>query len=296
MRTLPFLLLSLLLLSSCVGKKKFLLEVDAREAAEERESVLRETLAAERERVRDLTDQLADLSRTNGTLEYVNNNLRNENAELKSRLEDINLSSSSQIQQLNQRLNETSDELNEREQTLQALRVAVDERNQVLAELYTRLDTTMQFFATDGVKTEFTAGKAVIVLPSDLLFRAGSARLTTAGGEVLSRLAPVLANNPNIDITIEGHTDNSKPRSRNYDDNWALTSDQAVAVARAFTRDFGIVANQVSAVGRSEFLPRASNATEEGQAQNRRMEVIITPKTTGLLRLLERSLNNEGNP
>lgn len=296
MRISLFLLLSLALLSSCVGKKKFLLEVNAREAAKNREQVLRETLAAERERVGDLTDQLADLSRTNGTLEYVNNNLRNENAELKSRLEDINLSSSSRIQQLNQRLNETSDKLKQREQTLQALRVAVKERNQVLSELYTRLDTTMQFYATDGVKTEFTAGKAVVIVPSDLLFRSNSARLTSAGGEVLARLAPVLANNPNIDITIEGHTDNSKPRSRSYSDNWALSSDQAVAVARAFTRDFGIVANQVSAVGRSEFLPRASNATQEGQAQNRRMEVIITPKTTGLLRLLERSLNNEGNP
>lgn len=290
-KILFFLLLSLFLLSSCVSKKKYLLEFDTRRAAEQRESVLREEIAAERTRVSDLTSQLTDVSRTNGTLEYVNNNLRNENQELKSRLSDINTSSSSQIQQLNQRLSETTEKLTQREQTLQTLQTTVAERNQILADFYTRLDTTMRFFATDGVTTEFSEGKAIVRLPGDLLFGTGSARLSRAGQETLARLGVVLANNPSMDIAVEGHTDNTTPRSRSYPDNWALSSEQATAVARALTKDFDIVANQVSAVGRSEFLPRASNATREGQAQNRRIEIIISPKTTGLLRLMERSLN-----
>lgn len=292
MRKLLFFLISMVLLSSCVSKKKFLLEFDARKGAEEREMVLRNELTDSKIRVDDLTNRISELSRTNGTLDYVNNNLRNENEELKSRLSDINSSSSSQIQILNQQLEETSQKLAQRDQVLQELQMAVNQRSESLQQLYSRIDTMMRFHATDGVKTEFSEGKIVVILPSDLLFGTSGARLSRTGQETLVRLGPVLGNNPNFDILVEGHTDNSK--SRNYSDNWALSSEQAVTVARALTKDFDIVANQVSAVGRSEFLPRASNATKDGQTQNRRIEIMITPKTTGLLRLMERSLNSGG--
>lgn len=291
MRKFLLFCFTLLFLNSCVSNKKYQIELDARQGAEARESVLRNELNDAKVRVQSLTEQLTDLSRTNGTLEYINNNLRTENDELRTRISSLSSTSTSEIDQLSRRLQETSATLARRNQAIQELQTTIQERNAILQSIYNQLDSTMKVFAGDNVKTEFVDGKAIVILPSDVMFSSNSARLTRKGLEILAQLAPPLENNPNFDILIEGHTDNDKPRSRGYSDNWALSSDQAVAVARVLTKDFDIVSNQVAPVGKSEFQPRASNATSSGQAQNRRIEIVVTPKTTGLLRLMERKLS-----
>ncbi len=293
MRKYLFLFLLLILLDSCVSKKKYLIEFDARRAAEERETTLRDELTYAKDQVADLTGKVADLSRTNGTLEYINNNLRMENEDLKARMSNLSSTSSIEIEQLNRNLQEKTNALAKREQAIQELQIAVQERSAILKNLYARLDTTLRFYEPDGVKTESLEGKAIVVLPADVLFTSGSDRLTRKGLDILARLGPLLEGNPNIDVLVEGHTDNSKPKSRSHSDNWALSSGQAQSVVRVLTKDFSIASNQVSANGRSEFLPRASNATSGGQAQNRRIEIVIAPKTNGLLRLMERKLSNE---
>ncbi|MDX1939708.1 MAG: OmpA family protein [Saprospiraceae bacterium] len=292
MRNYTLFFFALILLSSCVSNKKYLLELDARRAAEERETTLRNELTYAKDQVSNLTTQVTDLSRTNGTLEYINNNLRTENEDLKGRMNNLSSSSSTEIEQLNRNLQEKTEALSKREQAIQELQTEVNQRNTILQNLYINLDSTLRIFEAEAVKTEFIEGRIIVLLPADVLFSAGSERFTRKGLDIIAKFAPALANNPNIDIAVEGHTDNSKPRNRSYSDNWALSSEQALAVARILTKDFSIASNQVSANGRSEFQPRASNASSSGQAQNRRIEIIITPKTVGLLRLMERKLAN----
>lgn len=280
------------LLSSCVGKKKFTTEFDARRSAEERESVLRSELSDAKTRSDSLTSQVASLSRQLGRVEYVNEQLSTENEQLRNRISNVTSTSSSQIQALQKDLEERSAALTQKEQIFNDLQKSVQDRSTALKELFTKIDTAMQFYRTDGILVEYKEDQQVIVIPSLRLFDPNTARLSRNGLEVINRLAPLLGNNPNINITIEGHTDNSKPKSRSFSDNWALSADQAVAVARALTKGYDIVANQVSPVGRSEFLPRASNETKEGRAENQRVEIIIAPKSSSLLRLMERKLSN----
>lgn len=282
------------LLSSCVAKKKFVTEYDARRAAEQRETTLRTELGDAKTQVTNLTTQLTDVSRQGGSLDYVNSQLVKENQSLKEQVATLNNSSSSQIQQLNKNLQEKTTSLTQKEQIINDLQKAVNDRNDALKGLYARVDTVMQFYKLDGIKTEYKEEQAIVVLPVDRLFTAGTAQLSKNGIAVLQRLAPVLAGNPNIDIRVEGHTDNAKPKNKAFADNWALSSDQAVAVARAITKGFDISANQVLATGRSEFSPRASNETTDGRLQNRRVEILVSPKTAGLLRLMERKLSNGG--
>lgn len=281
-----------LLFSACVGKKKFTTEFDARRFAEERESVLRSELSDAKIRTDSLTNQVASLSRQLGRTEYVNEQLTAENEQLRNRISNVTSTSSSQIQALQKDLEERSAALTQKEQIFNDLQKSVQDRSTALKDLFTKIDTTMQFYRTDGILVEYKEDQQVIVIPSFRLFDPNTARLSRNGLEIINRLAPLLGNNPNINITIEGHTDNSKPKSRSFTDNWALSSEQAVAVARALTKGYDIVANQVSAVGRSEFLPRASNETKEGRIENQRIEIIISPKSSSLLRLMERKLSN----
>lgn len=279
------------LFSSCVGKKKFVAEFNSRQAAEQREATLRPELADAKTQVTNLTTQVADLSRKLGSVEYVNEQLTQENEKLKGQVSNVSTSSSSQIQQLNKNLQEKTTVLAQKEQLINELQAAIKERNEALKGLYTRLDTTMQFYKTDGVKLEYKEDQAIVIIPIERLFTINTATLSKNGIAVLNRLAPVLAGNPNVDISVEAHTDNAKPKNRAFADNWAFSSDQAVAVARLLTKGFDISANQLLPVGRSEFLPRASNETAEGRAQNRRVEIVISPKTTSLLRLVEKKLS-----
>lgn len=284
--------LGLLLLSSCVGKKKFVTEYDARRMAEAREATLRTELGDAKTQVTNLTNQVAEISRQLGSLEYINGQLTSENQELKGRISNLSNTSSSQIETLNKNLEERSAALAQKEQIFNDLQKAVQDRSVSLQDLFTKVDTAMQFYHTDGIKIEYKEDQQVIIIPTLRLFDANTARLSRNGLQVIQRLAPLLSGNPNIQISVEGHTDNSKPKNRTFADNWALSADQAVAVARAITKGYDIVANQVAPVGRSEFLPRASNETKEGRAQNQRIEIILSPKSSSLLRLMERKLSN----
>lgn len=291
MKYFIYFIIIAILVSSCVAKKKFTTEYDARRGAEQRETTLRTELGDAKTQVTNLTTQVADLSRQVGSLEYVNGQVTKENQELKGQVSNVSSSSSTQIQQLNRNLQNKTDSLAQRERLLNDLQMAVNERNNALKGLYAKVDTAMQFYKTDGVKVEYKEDRAIVVIPADRLFPASSAILSRNGTAVLNRLAPALASNPNVDISVEGHTDNAKPKNKAFLDNWALSSTQATAVARALTRDFDISANQMLATGRSEFSPRASNETTDGRGQNRRVEIVVSPKTTSLLRLVERKLS-----
>lgn len=291
MRTIVIFSFGCLLLASCVGKKKFTAEFNGRTAAEQRESVLRTELADAKTQVTNLTTQVADLSRKLGSTEYVNGQLTQENEKLKGQVSNVSNTSSSQIQQLNKNLQEKTTALQRKDQIINDLQMAVKERNEALQTLYTRLDTTMQFYKTDGVKIEYKEDQAIVVIPAERLFTIHTATINKNGLAVLNRLAPALAGNINVDITVEGHTDNAKPKNRSFVDNWEFSAAQAVAVARFLTKGFDIAANQILPIGRSEFLPRASNETTEGRAQNRRVEIVISPKNTSLLRLMEKKLS-----
>ncbi len=278
MRKLLLLALVALLLGSCVTKKKYLLEFDTRQAAEARETVLRSELSDSKTQVQALTDRTAELSQTNGRLEYINNNLRIENEDLRARMSNLSSASSTEIDQLNRNLQEKTDALARREQSIATLQAAVQERRQLLQELFVQLDTSLRSFDAEGVKTEFVEGRAIILLPADVLFTPGADRLTRKGFDIIARIGPLLANNPNVDMLVEGHTDNSKPRNRTYADNWALSQARALSVVRFMQDDLGFPPERMAATGFGEWQPVAAGDSPEARAANRRIELKLTER------------------
>lgn len=195
-------------------------------------------------------------------------------------------------------------ELNQREAKLSALAGSYDniqgdlaERNRRIMELEAMLQnnqSTIQTLRTtvSGALTGFTAtdltveeknGKLYVSLSQDLLFRSGSDNVDPKGRQAIQKLAEVLKKNPEIAITVEGHTDNVGTAAS----NWDLSVQRATSVAKILTST-GVEPERITAAGRSYFAPVASNSTAAGRAKNRRTEIILSPNLDSLYQLLDR--------
>jgi len=114
-----------------------------------------------------------------------------------------------------------------------------------------------------------------------LIFPSGSTNINAEGRSAVRQLAEALKNNPDIDILVEGHTDSQGSALM----NWKLSVDRAVAVTDILT-DYGLNPERITAAGRGEYMPVASNQTAEGRARNRRTEIVISPKLDEIYDLL----------
>jgi chemotaxis protein MotB len=120
-----------------------------------------------------------------------------------------------------------------------------------------------------------------------LLFKSGSSAVEDKGKDALKLLADVLDKNTDIDILVEGHTDNVPIKTSVYKDNWDLSVARATSIVRILTNDYKIVPTRLTASGKGEFFPKADNETSEGRAKNRRTEIILSPKLDELMKLLK---------
>jgi chemotaxis protein MotB len=125
-----------------------------------------------------------------------------------------------------------------------------------------------------------------VSLEEKLLFKSGSDVVDTKGKEALKALAAVLNNTNNINVMIEGHTDNVPIKTNLYKDNWDLSTARATAILRIITKDYGFDPLRITASGRGQFHPVATNDTEEGRASNRRTEIILSPDLNEIYKLL----------
>ncbi len=188
---------------------------------------------------------------------------------------------------------EDSRELNSRKQELLRLQKVVYLQDSVLREVKTAIDVALSGYNANQVAVEMKDGKLYITMRNKLLFPSGSANVQSAGMNALKTLAKVLKQNPNIDILIEGHTDNVpiNPKDKKFTDNWDLSTARAISVTRILTNKYNIAPERITAAGRSMYYPVAPNTTVEGRAKNRRIEFILTPNLEELYKLTDTQLN-----
>ena len=143
-------------------------------------------------------------------------------------------------------------------------------------------------FADQGLTVEQKNGKVYVSLEEQLLFKSGSWVVDTKGQDALKKLGKVLETQSDVGILIEGHTDNVPYKgSGAIEDNWDLSVKRATAIVKILTTNSSINPKQLSAAGRSEYSPLNTEDTKEAKAENRRTEIIITPKLNELFKILE---------
>ncbi len=163
-----------------------------------------------------------------------------------------------------EKINELTTKLNELDQTKRLLD-----------------DRFKQEIADKQVKIQMLEKGLVITFVSEVLFDSGKAKIKPEANNSLDKVARVLKENvPDLDIGIEGHTDNVPIKHSGWKSNWELSSARAMGVLHYLVDKKGISPDRVAAIGYGEYRPVASNDNKEGKRQNRRVEIVILPKTT----------------
>ena len=176
--------------------------------------------------------------------------------------------------------------LQEREKRVNELEAVIEAQEVKSKVLKDRLANALLGFNESDLTVEQRDGKVYVSLSQDLLFASGSATINSKGKSALAKLAEVMMKNTDIDITIEGHTDNVPFRGRgDIKDNWDLSVLRSTAIVRELIKN-GVAPKQILASGRGEHFPISDNSTKEGRANNRRSEIILSPKLDELYNII----------
>lgn len=207
-------------------------------------------------------------------------------AALESQYNNLKAQSSQTAEELSAELANRARMLSEREARINEMQSEIARRDSITERLNSILRDALLGFQDDELSVEVKNGKVYVSMTDKLLFKSGSAAVEEKGKEAIEVLGNVLAKNPEIDILIEGHTDNVPIKTSTYKDNWDLSVARATAIVRLLADKHDLDEKRLTAAGRGEFMPRATNETQEGRAQNRRTEIILSPKLDELMNLL----------
>ncbi len=309
-----FLLLAgIVLLSSCVSMNKYkALEEDYRGVYSQRAALNDEVNALSREnvalkeRVRTLENQMVNMQQLTAERDELEKELKG----LRGKILQINADRdketsgmSKQMQADQEALLLKEDELHENMRQLQKMRDEMEERSRRLVELETilarkdsavnalkaKVSDALLGFEGKGLTVVQKNGKVYVSMEDKLLFKSGSYDIDPKGAEAIRELARVLAKNADINVMIEGHTDDLPYRSSSADmkDNWDLSVKRATTVVRTLLQNKDIDPKRVIASGHSEYIPLDPAKTAAARQKNRRTEIILTPKLDELLSVLE---------
>jgi chemotaxis protein MotB len=183
------------------------------------------------------------------------------------------------------RLENLQKELSQRSAQIEELQRLIDASEAQMQQLKNAISNALHNFEGKGLTVVHKNGKIYVSMENKLLFNSGSWAVGQEGQKAVEQLAAVLSKNPDINVLIEGHTDTVPYSGSTLIDNWDLSVKRATAIVRILQRK-GVNPTQITAAGRSEFLPIESNKTTEGKAKNRRIEIILAPNLDEISKLL----------
>ena len=265
-----------LLMSGCASKKDLEnCQNENRELTENYQNV-KEQLAASKARVASLEDQLAQQKRNAAALQRsLDKSLSNANAN--------NVNISKLVDQIN--------ESNQYIRHLVEVKSKSDSLNMVLTNNLTRSLSREEMKEVD---VRVLKGVVYISLADNMLYKSGSYEINDRAEETLRKIAKIIMDYKDYDVLIEGNTDNvpvntAVPSMKNIRNNWDLSALRASSVVQYLQDRFGVAPKRLTAGGRGEYNPVASNNTEVGKQRNRRTQIIITPKLDQFMDLIDKA-------
>ena len=270
------LMAGLLLVSSCASKKELEnCRLENKELSGNYQDA-KEQLAAANARVASLEDQLAQQKRDYASLqEMLDKSLVNANSN--------NINISKLVDQIN--------ESNQYIRHLVEVKSKSDSLNMVLTNNLTRSLSKEELKEVD---VQVLKGVVYISLADNMLYKSGSYEINDRAEETLSKIAKIIMDYKDYEVLIEGNTDNvpvntDSPKMKNIRNNWDLSALRASSVVQYLQNRYGVDPKRLTAGGRGEYNPVATNSTELGKQRNRRTQIIITPKLDQFMDLIDKA-------
>ncbi len=231
---------------------------------------LEQSLAASQEKVKLLEEQLA-YSQATG-------------AGLLDRLEDLSVVNVEGAQSIRKSIENISDQY----ASIQNLNNKIQYKDSLNLALVMNLKRSLSDINDKDVQVEVKGGIVYVSISDKLLFSSGSSRVNSNAQNILGKIATVLNDHEELNVLVEGHTDNvpMKPTAE-AKDNWDLSAKRATSIVRILQREHYVAPERLTAAGRASYVPRAPNTTAEGRAQNRRTEILILPRFDQFFKLME---------
>lgn len=298
-----------LFLFSCVSSKKFnqlngnyqdcqktvqsLKEQN--QALEAKNTELQSKINKQIKDIEQLNVQLKELSQNLDDSKSANERLKQFNSDLEKQLSSLKTGSSEEIARLMNKLQETQADVQKREETLaqrtqrlQELEEILRQKDEAVKQLKQKVMDALLGFNNKGLTIQEKNGKVYVSLDEQLLFKTGQWVVDPKGQQALANLADVLAQNPDINVMVEGHTDNVPMKGAGeVKDNWDLSVVRATAVTKILLKNKDIDPKRITSAGHGEFFPIDDANTPEARQKNRRTEIILTPKLDELFKILE---------
>jgi chemotaxis protein MotB len=261
-----------LMSTACVSKKKFTaLETEQRATADKLSQARMELAAC-----------LDDKKKTAKEIEY----LRSVNYKLSENIGELSLLSRREAENLQRSL----ESIREKDLQIRTMQQAMTKKDSVTLALVTSLKGAIGNLNDEDISINVEKGVVFVSISDRFLFRSGSFAVNQAGRDVLAKVAKIIESRPGFEVMVEGHTDNKSISTDCLSDNWDLSVKRATSIVRILQDDYKIAPNRLTAAGRGEFIPVASNETNEGRSANRRTRIVIMPKLDEFYGMIEDEL------
>ncbi|MCF6168286.1 OmpA family protein [Lutibacter sp.] len=269
------IIITSVMLSSCVSQKKYTeLEGNFNKKSQELVDTKADLMKCRIEnegKITSLEQQVIDLRKDKEkTLEYVDN------------LTVLSKSASENIK-------ETLSQMGKKDEYIKYIQKAITRKDSINLALGFKLKSVLKDgFSDEDIQVDIEKTVVYISIADKLLFKSGSSTISSNAKKVLGKVAEVIAAQPDLEVMVEGYTDNKKViKNSSIKDNWDLSVKRSTAVIRVLQNDFNIEPSRLVAAGRSEYKPLESNDTVEGRARNRRTRIVLMPKLDQFFNLLE---------
>lgn len=220
----------------------------------------REALKNEQEKIDGLNEQLKYMKDTN--------------TDLLDRMSDLSIISKTGAESIKKSL----EAINQQSGYIQDLNKSINRKDSTNLALIMNLKRSLGDINDEDVNIEVKKGVVYVSLSDKMLFNSGSANVLPRAHDVLSKIAKVVNDHRELDILVEGHTDNVPISTSCVTDNWDLSVKRATAVVRILQNKYSVLPSRMTAGGRSEYAPKTSNDSAYSRGINRRTEIIILPK------------------
>ncbi len=235
------------------------------------------------DKVKQLEQDLINKEDQIGQLNDQLDHLQNSNTSLLDRLADMSIINQTEARSIQSSL----ENINRQNEYIQTLSDRLESKDSINFALVTNLKRSLIDINDDDLEIAVKGSAVYVSISDNLLFNTGSTKVNERSYEVLQKVANVINDHDQLNILIEGHTDNVPIENTKMKDNWDLSVLRATAIVRTLQEQFYVDPERLTAAGRASYIPKMNNLTAAGRKKNRRTEIIITPKLNQFFELLE---------